>query len=243
VSGTTLSPYFKANINIVAAVDREEIDALDDLKATNQIITSSLQNDLLLLQSKHKNITTDFEQQKSHLVDALLAKDKLRQELAIMKEGKDSAGEEDRHAAEENSAALQALKEVSHANNTSNQDLSPPRPPPPCLTSSLSFHPFVFRASPVKSTGLTDEGTLLSLERTAIGSPVRPRTGHSRTAMPISPMPPLNPRNQVFRASESTGNAWANATTVTDNIRSKPKNKNKLSKIWNDGLSWLKKAA
>ena len=101
----------------MAAVDRDEIDALEDLKATNQIITSSLQNDLVLLQGKFKNLTTDYEQQKSHLVDALLAKDKLRQELATLREGKDAAGEE-------NNAGLQTLKEVSYEIDSSQEIFS-----------------------------------------------------------------------------------------------------------------------
>lgn len=138
-----------ANMMIVAAVDREEIDALDDLKATNQIITSSLQNDLLLLQSKHKNLTTDYEQQKSHLVDALLAKDKLRQELAIMKEGKDLAGEVDRQAVEEKSKALQALKEVSHKIESSDWGCSSRLLPPHCLSSYPPFHPYVAGTEPL----------------------------------------------------------------------------------------------
>lgn len=117
-----------ANVKIVSAIGRDEIEALDDLKATNQIITSSLQKELLLLRAKAKNLTTDYEQQKSHLVDALLAKDKLRQELAAMNEGKDSAGEE-------TNVALQSLKEVSHTigsplkNNFRHCSISPPIPP------------------------------------------------------------------------------------------------------------------
>ena len=154
---------------IVAAVDREEIDALDDLKATNQIITLSLQNDLLLLQSKHKNLTTDYEQQKSHLVDALLAKDKLRQELAIMKEGKDLAGEVDRQAVEEKSKALQALKEVSHKIESSGWGCSSRLLPPHCLSSYPPFHPYVAGTEPLQSLAQIDEATLLSLERQAIG--------------------------------------------------------------------------
>ncbi|CAG8954913.1 hypothetical protein HYFRA_00008601 [Hymenoscyphus fraxineus] len=69
----------------LSAIDQDELDALEDLKATNEIITSSLQNDLLLLQNKFKALMTDHEQQKSHLVDALIAKDALSKEAAELK--------------------------------------------------------------------------------------------------------------------------------------------------------------
>lgn len=71
----------------LSAVNKDDLDALEDLKATNEIVTSSLQNDLLLLQSKFKTLMTDHDQQKSHLVDALLAKDALSREVTALKEG------------------------------------------------------------------------------------------------------------------------------------------------------------
>jgi hypothetical protein len=67
-------------------VDKEEIDALDELRSTNETITASLQNDLLVLQGHHKAITADFEQQKTQLFEALVTKDKLLQELTTLKE-------------------------------------------------------------------------------------------------------------------------------------------------------------
>lgn len=76
----------------LCAIDKEDIDALEDLKATNEIVTSSLQNDLLLLQSKFKILMTDHDQQKSHLVDALLAKDALSKEVTALKEGGNTTG-------------------------------------------------------------------------------------------------------------------------------------------------------
>ncbi|TVY20438.1 Protein Hook-like [Lachnellula arida] len=64
------------------AVDQDEIDALETLKETNEAITTSLQNDLLVLQNAHKNITIDFDQQKTHLLNTLLVKDQLIKDLA-----------------------------------------------------------------------------------------------------------------------------------------------------------------
>ncbi|TVY89586.1 Protein Hook-like protein [Lachnellula willkommii] len=64
------------------AVAQDEIDALETLKETNEAITTSLQNDLLVLQNAHKNITIDFDQQKTHLLNTLLVKDQLIKDLA-----------------------------------------------------------------------------------------------------------------------------------------------------------------
>jgi protein HOOK3 len=66
------------------AVDQDEVDAIEEIKATNELNTSSLQSDLTLEQNKVKNLTTDLEQIKSHLVGALLAKEELSQQLAAM---------------------------------------------------------------------------------------------------------------------------------------------------------------
>ncbi|TVY41399.1 Protein Hook-like protein [Lachnellula occidentalis] len=64
------------------AVNQDEIDALETLKETNESITTSLQNDLVVLQNAHKNITIDFDQQKTHLLNTLLVKDQLIKDLA-----------------------------------------------------------------------------------------------------------------------------------------------------------------
>ncbi|TVY44605.1 Protein Hook-like protein [Lachnellula subtilissima] len=69
------------------AVNQDEIDALETLKETNENITTSLQNDLLVLQNAHKNITIDFDQQKTHLLNTLLVKDQLIKDLADARAG------------------------------------------------------------------------------------------------------------------------------------------------------------
>ena len=204
-------------MELVAAVDRDEIDALEDLKSTNQIITSSLQNDLLLLQSRFKNITTDHEQQKSHLVDALLAKDKLRQELATLKEGKDSAGDE-------NNTALQALKEVSYETDYPDEAFPHTQHLSPHLSFDVSFDLGSPRAR-------TDEPTMLARERNAIGvlNISKMDNDNIATHLPL-PMSPLNtrpPRRQKFRGQKWTDDEWEDPTTLTDHNYSKPRNKKK----------------
>lgn len=74
----------KADLN---ALGQEELQALETLKATNETITTSLQNDLLDLQNKLKNVTTDYDQQKSHYFKVLLEKDQLRQDIASLQAG------------------------------------------------------------------------------------------------------------------------------------------------------------
>ena len=105
-------------------MSKDDIDALEDLKETNQIITSSLNNDLQLVQSRHKNLITDYDQQRAHLVDALLDRENIRKELEVAKRAKSAldpeAAEYDRKiaeadATEENAkTASEALKEVSY---------------------------------------------------------------------------------------------------------------------------------
>ena len=231
-------------MKLVAAVDRDEIDALEDLKATNQIITSSLQNDLVLLQGKFKNLTTDYDQQKSHLVDALLAKDKLRQELATLREGKDAAGEE-------NNAGLQALKEVSYEIDSS-QEISSSLHLPPALSRSVSFYPCIHQPKPPQNAQPVDEAAMLALERQAIGAMEPSKAENVDIAapnFPISPMPSVPPANlrsrrgRIFRRAKWTDDGLDVQATIADDIHSKPKSKNWLSKISNSSSKWLRKLA
>ncbi|KAG9231017.1 hypothetical protein BJ875DRAFT_430577 [Amylocarpus encephaloides] len=74
------------NRSIVDAIDQDEASALEDLKATNDLITTSFQQDLLLAQGQLKDLIIDFEQQKSHLLDAFVAKDKANSEIATLKD-------------------------------------------------------------------------------------------------------------------------------------------------------------
>lgn len=74
------------NRYIVSAVDSDELDAIATLKDTNGIITTSLENDLLVLREQYRNLTTDFEVQKTQLLETLLSKDRLMQDLTSLKE-------------------------------------------------------------------------------------------------------------------------------------------------------------
>ncbi|KAH8593651.1 hypothetical protein B0O99DRAFT_626740 [Bisporella sp. PMI_857] len=75
----------KADLEAIAS---DEHEALENLKQTNDLITSSLHDDLQLLQSRQKTLDLDFQQTQRHLIEALLAKDKIQQELNAATEGK-----------------------------------------------------------------------------------------------------------------------------------------------------------
>ncbi|KAI9048119.1 hypothetical protein LZ554_007914 [Drepanopeziza brunnea f. sp. 'monogermtubi'] len=77
----------------LAAVDQEEMEAINNLKAAHELITASFENDLLVLQNKHKALSTDFDEQKSQLIDALLSKDRLGKDLAAGKGGSGTTDE------------------------------------------------------------------------------------------------------------------------------------------------------
>lgn len=74
---------FKASLtsSIVSMIEHDEIEALEELKATQQALASSTEMELKKLQSRYKDLQADNEQQKSQLIEALLSKDKLQQEI------------------------------------------------------------------------------------------------------------------------------------------------------------------
>lgn len=69
------------------AINDEEIEALEKFKQMHHINTTSTQNDLQILQGKQKDLEIDLQQQQKHLIEALLAKDKLAKELEALKGG------------------------------------------------------------------------------------------------------------------------------------------------------------
>jgi len=91
--------------------DDSQTYALETLKNSNEIIASSLEKDLLLLQGKHKTLQIDYDQNRSHLMQAIISKDKLTDELGRLREGRPASPES--KVDEIDQSALQALKEVS----------------------------------------------------------------------------------------------------------------------------------
>jgi hypothetical protein len=62
-------------------IAKEDLEALEGLKATQESLTFSLEIELKKLQSRYKALEGEHDQQKSHLIEALLSKDKFQQDL------------------------------------------------------------------------------------------------------------------------------------------------------------------
>ncbi|ATZ46905.1 hypothetical protein BCIN_02g02490 [Botrytis cinerea B05.10] len=65
----------------LSAMDSDEITALEQLKEANELVASSYEKDLTLLQAQHNDLRTEFVDQQSHLLAALKSKDKLSEQL------------------------------------------------------------------------------------------------------------------------------------------------------------------
>ncbi len=221
---------------IVAAIDQEEIDALADLKEANELVTSSLQNDLLLLQDKHKTLTAELEEKKSHLVDALLSKDRLTQDLASLKERYGAANDDDQiekararsiieeEEARKKKAALEELQEVSHDTETAERKkpLSKGRKFLNKLSLGRLYQPYTPKVESPETLVQQDGASLLALERAAIGTgpPVTPMFSPRHIPLPQSPAAIHDKSDAVRRLHSSRPVA-----TKTDKYRSKLKSK------------------
>lgn len=181
----------------MAAVDQEELHAIEDLKRTNEIITSSLANDLQLLQTRHKNLIIDFDQQRAHLVESLLDRETLRKDLESAQKNRPSTTldlAEAEEGAEGKKAKLQSMTEVSR------EQLSPEEKSP---TKKIGFAKFVKSMVsprsrnkpaqprfPVSSGRAKIEAAELTQERHAIGTLQRDRNPDTPSSHPTMPQPP-----------------------------------------------------
>ena len=186
----------ETNWETVAAVDQDELDALENLKQTNQIITSSFKNDLILLQSRHKNLIIDFDQQRAHLVESLLDRESLRKDLEIAKIGRsssldlaESGRNKDIDAEEEKvRTASQSLKEVSPEYDSRRE-----RKPKNVAKLFGKLVPSRIRNEPPKVPFLTGDEAIeareLARERQAIGSLQSVHLDNLSSILPRTPPP------------------------------------------------------
>ncbi|KFY61125.1 hypothetical protein V496_05143 [Pseudogymnoascus sp. VKM F-4515 (FW-2607)] len=65
----------------LSMVEKEEIDALEELKTTQESLSKSFENELTALKGKYKALLIDYEAQKSQLIESLLTNNKLREAL------------------------------------------------------------------------------------------------------------------------------------------------------------------
>ncbi|ESZ98544.1 hypothetical protein SBOR_1076 [Sclerotinia borealis F-4128] len=102
----------------LSAMDSDEITALEQLKEANQLVASSYEKDLTLLQAQHDDLRAEYVDQQSHLLTALKSKDKLSEQLKTIFQ-KPSSSTEETGKNPEPATALDALKEVSREDITS----------------------------------------------------------------------------------------------------------------------------
>jgi len=98
------------------------MSALEGLKEAHDIATTSLQNDLKFLQERYQNLEIDHNQARSHLIDALLAKDNLSKEVTTLQSGEKVPPQSETEA-EKAEVALAALKEKTEMQEASIEDL------------------------------------------------------------------------------------------------------------------------
>ncbi len=73
-------------------IDMEDKQALEILKSTHESLALSLKNELDELKSRHKDLEVDQAQKTSHLIEALLTKEKLQNNLNdLAQEGRKAA--------------------------------------------------------------------------------------------------------------------------------------------------------
>lgn len=75
----------------LSAVEKDGLTALDELKSTDKLISESLKAELDRLREELAFVSNEREAQKTQLIDALLAKDKLRKDAEEAKELQDTA--------------------------------------------------------------------------------------------------------------------------------------------------------
>ncbi|KAF7960006.1 hypothetical protein EAE96_001607 [Botrytis aclada] len=106
----------------LSAMDSDEITALEQLKEANELVASSYEKDLTLLQAQHNDLRTEFVDQQSHLLAALKSKDKLSEQLKTIFQ-RPSGSLEGTGKDPESATALDALKEQLQKKESTIQEL------------------------------------------------------------------------------------------------------------------------
>ncbi|CAD6443331.1 b4b665d0-393a-46b6-a026-abf72712679b [Sclerotinia trifoliorum] len=106
----------------LSAMDSDEITALEQLKEANELVASSYEKDLALLQAQHNDLRAEFIDQQSHLLAALKSKDKLSEQVKTIFQ-KPSSSNEETGENPEPVTALDALKEQLQKKESTIQEL------------------------------------------------------------------------------------------------------------------------
>lgn len=75
----------------LSAAEKGGIEAIDELKSTDKLISESLKAELDRLREDYNFVVSERDAQKSQLIEALLAKDKFRKEIEDTKELQESS--------------------------------------------------------------------------------------------------------------------------------------------------------
>lgn len=108
----------------MSMIAQEDLDALEELKATQESLASSTEMELKKLQSRYNDLQIDYDQQKSQLIEALLSKDKLQQSITENRAKDESKADESVEAKQmkanldKTSSELKASQEVSSTNTS-----------------------------------------------------------------------------------------------------------------------------
>jgi hypothetical protein len=249
------------NVIVVAAVSQEEVDAIEELKTTHELIHTSLQSDLTLTQARYLTERTDNELQKSQLIAALLSKDKISKELADLKGtavAPDSQEKNHAKARVEQEAAQKALEEVrqQHKEQDSKVNKSPKRKGFFKAFSRLSLRPYTTKEAPPTPSDISDGAGLqaaeqviecerhiyteLELERSVIGSlPIilQPLISPRTVPLPMSPSKNYFPRNIPAR-HRSSKNPDTGLTTFSPDQEPKRKDPGSPASIAKGASNW-----
>ena len=98
----------------LSAVEKGSVDALDELKSTDKLISESLKSELDWLRDEHNFLLKERDAQKSQLIEALLAKDKLRKDADDNKDLQEAAttASADADVAEANKKAADKIEKL-----------------------------------------------------------------------------------------------------------------------------------
>lgn len=100
----------------VAAMGKEGVEALEELKKTDQLVSASLRDELAAARSRIASTTADLQRHKDQLVEVLLAKDNLRRDLDEARELAAAAAAANAQSGDDAAATAAATAELLRKN-------------------------------------------------------------------------------------------------------------------------------
>jgi len=72
----------------LSAMSKDGTEALEELKATDELVSASLRDELDALRTRVKSLTSEIELQRTQLLEAFVAKDKVQKEIEALRDSK-----------------------------------------------------------------------------------------------------------------------------------------------------------